>query len=196
MKIIGLSGRAGAGKDYIYDHYFRNAGWYRFALADSFKIDIVGKGLASYDEVFKIKSPTTRDLLQKTGTENGRMIFGENIWCDMTLAWITHLSNTCDLTRWVITDVRFPNELDFIKKHGGKVIRINAPNRIANSSLSTEARAHISETALDNTPWSAFDFILNNDIENEATTSDQIHTFMHMHYPLELQRQLGVSNGN
>ena len=58
---------------------------------------------------------------------------------------------------WIITDVRFPNEAEAIKRYGGKVIRVNR------DYVSTEdpKHQHSSETALDN--YEGFDHIVQND---------------------------------
>ena len=123
--IVALSGRIGSGKDFIYNQYLFPLGYRKLALADHFKIWIVGQGLATYDEVFKTKPEKIRHILQQTGTEEGRNIYGADIWCQTAFAWIEHLSNTMKIDKWCITDVRFKNEVLAIQKCGGRVIRIN-----------------------------------------------------------------------
>ena len=148
MKIIGLSGLMHSGKDFIYEQYLYPYGYRKWGLADNFKIWIIGKGLATYEEVFSTKPPHVRDLLQQEGTERGRMIYGEGIWVNTALAWMTHLSNTLDIHKWCCTDVRFPNERDFIQNNGGKVFRVVAPTRCASKPTTNEAKQHASETSL------------------------------------------------
>lgn len=53
---------------------------------------------------------------------------------------------------WVVTDVRFPNEAEAIKQRGGKLVRIERPGAGVD---------HISDTALDD--YGDWDFIINND---------------------------------
>jgi hypothetical protein len=62
---------------------------------------------------------TPRLALQLMGTEVGRNVFGENIW-------IHSLENKIkDVNRnYVITDVRFQNEIDWIRKQKGILIEI------------------------------------------------------------------------
>ena len=61
---------------------------------------------------------TPREALQKIGTEVGRNIFHSNLWVDK-------LENSLDNDKhYVITDVRFPNEIDWIHDQGGVVIEI------------------------------------------------------------------------
>jgi hypothetical protein len=58
---------------------------------------------------------------------------------------------------WIITDLRFPNELEAIKKRNGLTIRINRPG--------LEENNHISETALDNAD---FDYVIDNNTSLKA----------------------------
>lgn len=58
-------------------------------------------------------------------------------------------------TNWIITDCRFPNEADAVKREGGYVIRIKRP-------FVKPVNYHQSEIALDNYD---FDYVLNNDGE-------------------------------
>lgn len=62
---------------------------------------------------------TPRLLLQLLGTECGRNIIHPNIWVNATMADYTEHSN------WIISDVRFPNEVKAIKDRGGISIRVN-----------------------------------------------------------------------
>jgi hypothetical protein len=175
LEIIALSGKSGTGKDYIFENFFRPRGYHRWALADHFKIWTVGKGEATYDEVFHTKPPHVRKALQISGTEEGRDVYGEDIWLETAAVWMEHLSKTWGVNKFCITDCRFPNEVNFIQRVlGGKVIRVHAPTRSANSSLNVDARLHISETALDHYTERQFDFIINNepgqDIESQIKT--------------------------
>ena len=81
-----------------------------------------------------------------------------------------------NITKFCITDVRFPNEVKFIQDHGGKVLRIIAPQRVTNSPLSHEARQHISENALNG--YEGFDGFLWNDPQYEETVKQQIYTLL------------------
>jgi hypothetical protein len=79
---------------------------------------------------------TVRDFLQKLGTEGLRNGLHENAWVNALM---------CDYRRgdqWVITDTRFPNEAEAIKKKDGIIIRLEVPGL-------TPINAHESEKALD-----------------------------------------------
>jgi hypothetical protein len=171
MKIIALSGKAGTGKDFIYENYLFSLGWRKWSLADHFKIWVVGKGDATYEEVFYTKPSHVRTLLQREGTERGRLVYTENIWLDTAYGWMTHLSKTLHIDQWCLTDVRFRNEAKYVREHGGKVYRLIAPVRNSNNGLTEEARQHISETDLDNVSFSEyFDGYIYND-----PTDDDMH---------------------
>ena len=73
---------------------------------------------------------------------------------------------------WIITDVRFPNELQAIKDRDGIIIRVNRsikiPNEITETAFGKNTSSkivtinfneHSSETALDNTE---FDYVIDN----------------------------------
>lgn len=66
---------------------------------------------------------TPRRMLQLIGTECGRDIIHPNIWVNALFADYTQHS------KWIITDVRFPNEAKAIQKKGGLVIRVNRNKR-------------------------------------------------------------------
>lgn len=174
MKIVSLSGVAGVGKDYLAQHYFRKAGFLQFSFAWHFKIWLVATGQATYEEVFVTKPPHVRKLLQEEGTERGRNIYGEQIWCNTALVWMRTIAENSNVKNFIIPDVRFPNEVDFILGNGGSVYRILAPNRAANSPLDEKARLHISETALDDYPLDQYTGLIWNDYLDVDTVPAQM----------------------
>ena len=161
LNVVGISGKAGTGKDFLATTVFAPAGFKPWSLAWHFKIWLVGQGKATFEEVFDTKPPHVRKLLQQEGTELGRNVYGENIWCDTTAAWITLMARMWSVENIVIPDVRFPNEVAMVHRLGGKVVRVHAPARAAAASLSAEAREHPSETALDD--FTGFDLVVQND---------------------------------
>lgn len=157
--IIGLSGYAQSGKDTIASILVEKHGWKRVAFADKIKEFAEGLDITFYDgarlqDLVKAdgwdkakRFPDVRGLLQDIGV-SARNTFGEYFWVDQALAQVLN-----DETNYVITDVRFPNEVEAIKSMGGKVglisrLGVNAVNE------------HVSEHALAN---SRFDFRIEND---------------------------------
>lgn len=66
-----------------------------------------------------------RRLLQRFGTEVGRMEIGDNFWIDN---FHTHVSNTLAAGRSVvITDARFENEVQYVRSIGGQVWQVDRP---------------------------------------------------------------------
>jgi hypothetical protein len=109
---------------------------------------------------------SVRQLLQNLGTDAMREGLHQNVWVNALMAdYIplpgTHIRITEDgfeeweeggFPNWVITDCRFPNEADAIKKAGGFVISVSRPGV-------GPINDHPSETGLDGYP---FDFTIYN----------------------------------
>lgn len=163
--IIGLSGYAQTGKDTIANYLIKNYGFTRVAFADPIReavyklnpkiniADMRGVSLATAVdslgwETVKVESEDARWLLQRMGTEVGREIFGDNFWVDQAM------KKAVGHDKVVITDVRYPNELEAILGHSGTVWRVIKDDTGA-------VNRHASESALD-----GYDFeyiIFNND---------------------------------
>ena len=94
---------------------------------------------------------SARDVMQYIGTDIFRKC-KPNVWVDATINKIK--KDKPEIA--IITDCRFPNEIELIKNHNGKVLRLT--RNPYNSD-------HISETILDQKcyDWSNFDHIINND---------------------------------
>lgn len=119
----------------------------------------------NWQTAYKYKM-TPRKLLQLLGTDCGRNIIHSDIWINATMInykkCLTNVGKFNDgsntflhmYPNWIITDVRFLNEIDTIKSKGGINIRINR------KSIDIKKNEHESETALDNYK---FDYIINND---------------------------------
>jgi len=91
-------------------------------------------------------SLTVRELLQRLGTEAVRENIHRNAWVNATMC------NYKAEDKWIITDTRFPNELQAVKDKGGLCIRVDR------KSVET-GDTHPSETAWRN--WN-FDYVIDN----------------------------------
>jgi hypothetical protein len=89
---------------------------------------------------------TASELLQFFGTNIMRKMY-EPVWVNATINKIKQEGSL----RSVISDVRFPDEADAIKKAGGKLIKL---------TRSVSKDSHPSETALDN--YINFDYVIDN----------------------------------
>lgn len=106
---------------------------------------------------YKTSKPMTyRTLLQKLGTEAMRNGLHTNVWVNALFAdykptvkeWDEFGNDTfVEYPKWCITDMRFPNEFDAVKKRGGITIYVHRPDT---HSLQSMIEVHESETALDN----------------------------------------------
>ena len=130
---------------------------------------------------------TPRLLMQLLGTECGRQIIHPNIWVNALMSKYKPISDNLlegeirkvreeDLVfpNWIITDMRFPNELQAVEHRESITIRVNRP--MPKDSISLQAASeftgkriveHPSETALDR---ASFDYI----IENNGTIEELV----------------------
>lgn len=160
LDIVGLSGYAQSGKDTAARFLIDERGYQRLAFADALReaLYVLNPFIADADrhlvdlvddvgwDVAKTGYAEVRELLQRMGTEVGRNLIGENTWVDAVM------NKTEDGGRYVITDVRFPNEASAIKRMGGRLWRIERPGV-------GPANNHASEHALADYP---FDVVIDN----------------------------------
>ena len=124
--LIGVGGKAGAGKDTIGDHLVAKYGFKKIALADPIKRLVKDVFVLSDEEVYdreKREQPmekwggrSVRQLLQYIGTELFRENVDEEIWVKSLWFRVENDPNF----NYVVTDVRFPNELEYLSKSAGK----------------------------------------------------------------------------
>lgn len=136
--LVGLTGYATAGKDAAAAGLVA-AGWKRQAFADPVRsmalaIDpLVEWDVFSHNPVrlsllvakrgwhVAKQCPEVRRLLQVIGTDAVRAHLGADAWVRAFDLARDYRADT------VAPDVRFPNEADHIRRHGGLVIRIDRP---------------------------------------------------------------------
>lgn len=166
LDIVGVSGKAGSGKDFLAKHVLAARGYKPFALAWALRAQgyarLAPSNTATYDMVYHDKPPLIRDFLQQLGTEQGRDVFGQEYWVLQAEAWMETLARAGYGNKFVITDVRFPNEAQFVRDLGGKLIRM--AGRRADLGAAAE---HVSETALDS--YIGWDAVLHNEAGMTAT---------------------------
>jgi len=141
--IIGLCGYAGSGKDTVAQILVQEHGFERRAFADKLKaiaydidIDLAeAVDLLGWDRAKQI--PKYRALLQDLGVAV-REHLGEDAWVNAVLP-PEPIAKPGSLWDYVITDVRFNNEIDRILDLGGKVGEVIRPGIAAINN-------HVSET--------------------------------------------------
>lgn len=118
---------------------------------------IIKKGEAVNEEI--LHQMTVREFLQKLGTEAMRNGLHYNVWVNALFAdYKPPKMSEYNPSNWIITDLRFPNELEAVKQRNGIIIKIVRPTE----KNKTTARLHPSETSLDNVK---FDYEIINDGE-------------------------------
>lgn len=97
-------------------------------------------------------------LLQWWGTEYRRNNFGQDYWVNKMFDSIP-----TDTDIALVTDVRFPNEADAIKAHGGYNVNVTRLNDDGTQFYDTQRPMnHISEIALDGYNWDYYLTVRNN----------------------------------
>jgi len=119
--LIGICGKAGAGKDTIGDYLVKKYNFKKIALADPIKRIVkdvfVLDDHTVYDrderekELENWKGWSVRKLLQFIGTELFRNNIDDSVW--VKSLWY-RIKNDAD-NNYVVTDIRFPNELKYFK---------------------------------------------------------------------------------
>jgi hypothetical protein len=161
--IVGLAGYARAGKDTVAG-ILHDAGFRQIAFADALKkvlydmdpylahvVDIHGWEGAK-------QAPTgVREALQRLGVAC-RDHIGRDVWVDAVFHQIEDAYDHAGPTRWVISDVRFPNEFAAVRAHAGHMWRITRP-------VTGPVNGHISEVAIDGERYDQI-------IDNTGTLAD------------------------
>ena len=173
MVIIGFAGKMGSGKNYLAESILapflksQGAQVLTLAFADQLKIEVMTKYNLSYDDVFEKKTPGIRAILQHEGTENGRDKRGSDVWIKYLSSWI-QIFAARGVEHFLITDVRFKNEAEWIQRSGGILVKIDALDRheshCLTRSISSVRQHHISEIELDG--WNGFDITIDNSMTN------------------------------
>lgn len=173
MRIWGISGKLGSGKDWYGDkllNILREEGRYplKICFADAIKVNLAAKEDYNVLDLFGSKLPEIRRKLQTEGTEVGRKTYGNDIWVKTVEAWCK-IYESRGFTDFIITDVRFKNEADWIVSMDGVLIRLNASDRNCerllvesngDPDLYETISKHSSETDLDN--YTKFNKIIDN----------------------------------
>jgi hypothetical protein len=166
--IISITGKIGSGKDTIADiimQYTPYHDWEIKKFAGKLKdIAEILSGVPKInfeDQEFKKQDMgpnwgmTYRDLLQRLGTEAMRNGLHENVWVNALFAdYHFNIEEDEQMPNWLITDCRFPNELEAVKAHKGITIKV------IRDSGNTVGTTHASETALDD--YTEWDYIVDN----------------------------------
>lgn len=159
--VIGICGQARSGKDTIGDYLVKEYGFRKIAFADKLKQLLNNLFFLTHNQLYDGdakeavdphwgKSP--RQLMQEVG-DTMRNVHPE-IWIKQVVHYVDAISDV----DFVVSDIRYKNEFDAIKKIGGtmwRVVRPDAPR--------IKTNGHTSETEMQTIPDEAFDAIIVND---------------------------------
>lgn len=146
--IIGLSGRAGSGKDTIADFMCDELRGAKMSFATPIKAGLKAMfGLTDahlYGDLKEIpirhlgyKSP--RFLMQTLGTEWGRDTVSKSLWVDLAINNARNrLTERPRVNAVVFADVRFDDEAVAIRRSGGFVINVVRPDQVEVEDHSSE----------------------------------------------------------
>ena len=207
---LGVSGKLGVGKNYITENYIvpkiinkfsnskRQIVPYFFSFGSGVKVEMFSRdasNILNYHNLFVEKTNTTRTMIQEYATENGRDVYREDMWIRAVNLWTIiqnlnlevinkHLDRKL-VPLFVIEDVRFPNEYEYMEMVNGILVYIDAPGRnierLSRESTAT-SRTHISENGLGHLD---FDLCLNNDPEYKDIIESIIDRFINTLNPID-----------
>lgn len=141
MRLIGLTGKAGSGKDTVaglIEEQIRGAWGYAFADPIREMLDSLLIALGEYegdwdDRAWKERNiaaleKSPRRLAQTLGTEWGRQLIHPDIWLRGAAAFVEKAEGYGDQVKCiVVTDCRFENEASWIRGQGGEIWHILRP---------------------------------------------------------------------
>lgn len=166
-RLIGLCGFARSGKDSVGQILEDDCGFRPVSFAQALKniaaemnpmlcysgtFTSLARMFAVYEDWDAVKEncPSSREFLQNLGVACRDQI-GKDVWVNALARRISESPGS----RFVVTDCRFFNEVDWIRSQGGEVWRVTRPN-------TGPVNGHISESELPET-GPLYDRIIHND---------------------------------
>lgn len=148
--LIGITGRAGAGKDTVADYLWESNGFIKIAFADALRSaagHIFGLGLVNFldrdmkEAEVEYWGMSPRRMLQLLGTEATKPVFGDDIWLKR---WFLSYSAVMNTDPVVVPDVRFDVEAEAIRRLGGVIVHLTRPG----TDLGGVSATHASEAGV------------------------------------------------
>ena len=165
-RIIGICGSIGAGKDSVADYLVEKHGYQRLSWASPLKHVALyvygalgaeprhfnGTQLDKDEPIDGItdqfgEPQTGRRILQHLGTEGFREI-DRDTWVKYGIASSVDVDPT---VKWVVSDLRFPNEFDAVRSRGGvcwEVTKIGGPEHGSGGHSSEQAWKSVAKDAI------------------------------------------------
>jgi len=173
-QLIGLLGKKGSGKDTLALR-LKSQDYQQYAFADPLKRGIQSFFDLTEDQLYDEKAKETvdqrwgvspRTLFQIIGTEIFQHAIHNHLdlkvgpkqhWTYLFEQWYQKQLLENPNLKVIVSDVRFPHELEIVKKLGGKIIKIVRPEKDHNLDQ------HTSETYIDQIPTKNIDRLIIND---------------------------------
>lgn len=199
MKVIGISGKAGSGKDTAYlllKEELESRGlkctklsfasklkdvctllfrWDREQLESDFAYKEGGLGLNGPDDLLdpacEMLGKTRRTVMQEVGTEAMRKGLHEDVWI-IALKLAIQNGEYDDYDVGFVTDCRFMNELNFVRSLGGTLIQVI---RSGDTGTLTANTQHASE--LEWTEWGDWDIMVQNTIDTTLSPEENLQEY-------------------
>lgn len=145
VMLLGLCGGAMSGKTTVAKHLLeKEEGWTIYSFAAPLKEMLIKAGICKAAELYYKKTPFSREMMQKIGTNLIRCQIDPQFWNNIAEKQI--FNRLVGGSRVVIDDVRFPDEAALIRKHGGKIIKLRRMD--FDSNRPDINPGHFSENAL------------------------------------------------
>lgn len=133
MVLIGITGRKQVGKDTVAKYLCRRHGFVKYAFAQPLKEACRLLFLLSdeqlNDSVWKETvdtrwGKTPRQIMQMVGTDIFRDHVDQEFWTRHFQMWLDQQTDE----NIIVSDVRFQNEADVIKRNGGYIMEVRRPH--------------------------------------------------------------------
>lgn len=162
MILIGLSGRAGCGKDTVAQRLCQAHGFVQIALADPLRDGLAAMFRLADEQLNDRQAKETpvdwvgrspRELLQTLGTEWGREHVAPDIWLRVAARRIEQINavplRAKGFNGVVVSDIRFENEAEWLRAQGGKVwhIRRHPTDCLIGRTATHQSEQHIPAVA-------------------------------------------------
>ena len=162
VRIIGIAGKAGSGKDTIAESLVEQEGFTRFAFADPLKNSVSNLfGIPLQHLNHRVSKETVNETWQKSPRQLLQWL-GDSVRSDISKDFFVVLMaeriNVSGAQKVVISDVRYEQEARFIRRVGGEVVELTREN--AFNTMGIQEASHSSEKAL---PRSLVDYKIAND---------------------------------
>jgi hypothetical protein len=167
-RIFAFHGPAGAGKDECGKYLIESHGFTRISFATPIykALEAMGFGWPKTQEEKEALVPelgvSWRHMAQTLGTEWGRNMVHPDMWIILAKKYMTDNPGA----RFVMTDVRFENEADMVRKLGGRIVHL-----VGRKAEITSNQQHASEQPLRR---GEDDVVLHNDIAGIAVLHEKI----------------------